>query len=158
MRYLVIISSFLLVSFLAGCEKNDGATLSSDEDVNTEITEPVVKSAPPMFPVYQMRDEINGDNRLASKDTGEALFSNKCGYCHLAFGMGTNILTMQRIKLGEPPEKGMLTNRDDLPADYIRAVVRSGKVAMPRITKVDLTDSELDLVVEYLSGSIGARK
>jgi mono/diheme cytochrome c family protein len=132
MRYLVIISSFLLVSFLAGCEKNDGATLSSDE--------------------------INGDNRLASKDTGEALFSNKCGYCHLAFGMGTNILTMQRIKLGEPPEKGMLTNRDDLPADYIRAVVRSGKVAMPRITKVDLTDSELDLVVEYLSGSIGARK
>ena len=64
--------------------------------------------------------------------------------------MGTNLVTKQRLALGEPPEKGLLTNRDDLTADYVKQVVRQGKNAMPQQTKVDLTDAELDAVAAYL--------
>jgi mono/diheme cytochrome c family protein len=101
------------------------------------------KGGPPPIPPYQMRAE-----RTAS--TGEALFSNRCGTCHLAGGMGTNLLTKQRIMAGQPPATGMLANRTDLTPDYVKTVVRNGKMAMPRLTRVDITDTELDAVAAYL--------
>ena len=52
---------------------------------------------------------------------------------------------------GEPPEKGLLANRTDLTADYVKSVVRMGKVAMPRLTRVDVTDAELDAIAAYLA-------
>ena len=82
---------------------------------------------------------------------GEALFSNRCGSCHLAGGMGTNLLTKQQMMAGQPPEKGLLTNRTDLTADYVKTVVRQGKVAMPRLSRTEVTDAELDAIAAYLS-------
>ncbi len=64
--------------------------------------------------------------------------------------MGTNLVTKQRVALGEEPELGLLVNRKDLTADYVKSVVRLGKGAMPRQTKVDITDAELDSVAQYL--------
>ena len=49
-------------------------------------------------------------------------------------------------------EKGLLVNRDDLVAGYVKSVVRAGKGAMPRLTAVDVTDSELELIAAYLDG------
>ena len=65
--------------------------------------------------------------------------------------MGTNLITKQRMALGEPPENGLLTNRKDLTVDYVKSVVRMGKVAMPRQTRVDVTDAELDAIAAYLA-------
>ena len=64
--------------------------------------------------------------------------------------MGTNLLTKQRLMMGETPDKGLLANRTDLTADYVKAVVRMGKGAMPPQTRVDLTAPELDAVAKYL--------
>lgn len=104
---------------------------------------------PPPPPPYQMRPEFPGGNRLAGGD-GKTLFEYHCGYCHLTGGMGTNLLTKQRMAAGEPPEKGLLANRTDLTPDYVKQVVRHGKNAMPPQTRVDLTDPELDAVAAYL--------
>ena len=106
--------------------------------------------APMMPPPYQMREAPPPGSRLAVGRDGAALFSNRCGFCHLPGGMGTNLLSVQRVRLGEPPEKGLLTNRDDLSADYVRTVVRQGKVAMPPQTRVDVTDAELDAIAAFL--------
>lgn len=105
---------------------------------------------PPAALLYQTRTEAPSGDRLASGRRGEALFSNKCGYCHLTGGMGTNLVTKQRVALKEAPEMGLLVNRKDLTADYVNSVVRMGKSAMPRQTKVDITDAELDSVTKYL--------
>jgi mono/diheme cytochrome c family protein len=105
---------------------------------------------PPAALLYQTRAEAPAGERLAAGRDGEALFSNKCGYCHLTGGMGTNLLTKQRVALGEAPELGLLANRKDLSADYVKTVVRLGKGAMPRQTKVDITDAELDSVARYI--------
>jgi mono/diheme cytochrome c family protein len=101
------------------------------------------KGGPPPIPPYQMRAERTASN-------GEAIFSNRCGACHLAGGMGTNLLTKQRMMAGQPPETGMLANRTDLTPAYVKTVVRQGKMAMPRLTRVDISDADLDAVAAYL--------
>lgn len=111
---------------------------------------PAHSDAPPLSP-YVMREEFPAGDRLADNRDGEALFSNRCGSCHLAGGMGTNLLTKQRLALGEPPENGLLANRRDLPAAYVVSVVRNGKMAMPRLSRVEVTDAELDAIAFYLA-------
>ena len=101
-------------------------------------------------PPYQMRPVAPAGDRTKPGGDGKTLFEVHCGYCHLAGGMGTNLLTKQRLMMGETPDKGLLANRTDLTADYVKSVVRMGKGAMPGQTKVDVTDAELDAVAKYL--------
>ena len=108
------------------------------------------KGGPPPIPPYQMRSVQPGGDRLAAGRDGKAVFEHQCGYCHLAGGMGTNLLTKQRMLAGDAPEKGLLVNRTDLTPDYVKAIVRQGKNAMPAQTKVDITDTELEVVAAYL--------
>jgi mono/diheme cytochrome c family protein len=103
------------------------------------------------MPPYQMRAALPEGDRLRAEQDGAALFSNRCGACHLAGGMGTNLLTKERMAAGEPPESGLLANRKDLTRAYVRVVVRQGKLAMPRLTRVDVTDAELDAIARYLA-------
>lgn len=107
-------------------------------------------SGMPPIPPYQVRAEAPTGDRLASGGDGEALFSNRCGACHLAGGMGTNLVTVQMLAAKRPPTDGLLANRQDLTADYVKSVVRMGKNAMPRLSKVDITDAELESVAAYL--------
>lgn len=141
-RALVTLGMVAAIMSISACKKSE------------EAGQPDAKQAaggPPPLPPYQMRDPAPSGDRLAASSDGQAIFSNRCGACHLAFGMGTNLLTKQRVALGEPPEKGLLVNRTDLTADYVKSVVRMGKMAMPRQTKVDITDAELDAVAAYLA-------
>lgn len=112
--------------------------------------QPTPAAPPPGPPPYMMRPLAPVGDRLQAGGDGKVLFEAHCGYCHLTGGMGTNLLTKQQMMAGNPPEKGLLSNRDDLTADYVKAVVRMGKGAMPQQTKVDLTDAELDAVAKYL--------
>jgi len=107
-------------------------------------------SGPPPIPPYQMRAPLPAGDRLAGGKDGAALFSNRCGACHLAGGMGTNLLTKQRMAAGAPPESGLLANRVDLTQTYVKVVVRRGKLAMPRLTRVEVTDAELDSIANFL--------
>ncbi len=88
---------------------------------------------------------------VPARQDGAAVFSYHCGYCHLPVGMGTNLITKQQVQAGNPPSMGLLTNRTDLQAGYVKAVVRAGKGAMPPQTRVDITDAELDAVARYLA-------
>ncbi len=101
-------------------------------------------------PPYQMREATPAGDRLAGGRDGAALFSNLCGACHLVGGMGTNMLTRQRVMLGEPPENGLLANRRDLTQTYVKTVVRRGRMAMPSLTRTEVTDAELDAIAAYL--------
>lgn len=130
----------LALLFVTGC---NGAAPTQQE---------AAKSPPPGAgpPPYIMREAMPAGDRLGAGRDGAALFSNRCGTCHLAGGMGTNLLTKQRIAAGEPPESGMLANRTDLTADYVKTVVRNGKVAMPPLSRVEVTDAELNSIAAYL--------
>jgi mono/diheme cytochrome c family protein len=110
---------------------------------------------PPPVPPYQMRAPLPEGDRLRGAKDGERLFSNRCGACHLAGGMGTNLLAKERTAAGKPPESGLFANRKDLTATYVKTVVRNGKLAMPPLTRVDVTDAELDAIARYLGKAGG---
>lgn len=108
------------------------------------------EGSPPGPPPYQIRAELPPGDRLVGGKDGAAVFSNRCGACHLPGGMGTNLLTKQRVMLGEPPENGLLTRRKDLTQSYVKMITRRGKLAMPALTRVEVTDAELDAIAAYL--------
>lgn len=108
------------------------------------------QGGPPPIPPYQSRAPAPPGDRLAAGRPGQALFEHHCGYCHLAGGMGTNLLVRQRLAAGSAPDTALLARRDDLSAAYVKAVVRLGKGAMPPQTRVDLTDAELASVATWL--------
>jgi len=95
--------------------------------------------------------------RVADEDAsrieqGKTLFHAKCGYCHLEGGTGT---TMLGKRLGK--DRALLEDRTDLRADYIKHVVRSGIGSMPRHNRIEVPDSELDLIAAYLTRPASAR-
>jgi MFS family permease len=80
--------------------------------------------------------------------TGRQLFEQKCSLCHAPGEMGAIMLGR---RLGA--DKSDLTKRTDLPAEYVRQIVRTGLGGMPYFTKVDLTDEQLDAVAAFLAHS-----
>ena len=150
MRHAVLLAFTLPALVLGGCKlvKEDGDAAGGD----AAAAPGKQAGGPPPLPPYQARAELPAGDRLAAGRDAETVFLHACGYCHLAAGMGTNLLTKQRMALGEGPEMGLLTNREDLTADYVKQVVRQGKAAMPPQTKVDITDAELDEVANWLAG------
>jgi mono/diheme cytochrome c family protein len=80
------------------------------------------------------------------RPSGQALFHVRCGICHEQGGTGTFMLGR---RLGA--QHALLEGRDDLKAAYISQVVRQGLMSMPRFTRVELPDHELDAIGRYLS-------
>jgi hypothetical protein len=54
-------------------------------------------------------------------------------------------------------DKAVLEERTDLRPDYIRHVVRAGIGSMPPHNRVELPDSELDSIAEYLTRPVSVR-
>ena len=73
-------------------------------------------------------------------------FDAHCAKCHGATGTGTFMLGR---RLGK--DNAMLEQRADLAPELIRHAVRHGIVSMPAITRVEVTDAELDAIVRYLT-------
>ena len=65
--------------------------------------------------------------------------------------MGTNLLHEERVaagcRRGAACSRIVKTSR----SPYIKVVVRKGKLAMPRLTRVEVTDAELDAIARYLA-------
>ena len=83
-----------------------------------------------------------------AQDSDKTIFDENCGICHGPGELGTDILS---LRLG--PERSVLAERDDLNAAYIKVVVRNGLVAMPPISRGDVSDPELDAIINYLTRS-----
>jgi mono/diheme cytochrome c family protein len=77
---------------------------------------------------------------------GQQVFEHRCGMCHRQGGTGTFILAR---RLGA--ERSLLEKRSDLDPDYIRTVVRWGLVNMPRISRVEVPEPDMDALVAYLT-------
>lgn len=83
---------------------------------------------------------------LADEAADQQVFAVRCIKCHGESGSGTFMLGR---RLGK--DKAMLERRVDLAPELIRHVVRNGIVSMPPITRVEVTDVELDAIVRYLT-------
>lgn len=77
---------------------------------------------------------------------GQALYVRHCGVCHREGQTGTVVLGR---RLGA--DRALLAARTDLTAPYVRQVVRAGLVNMPRLTRVELPDADLDVLAAWLA-------
>jgi mono/diheme cytochrome c family protein len=78
-----------------------------------------------------------GSTSAAQQLDGKTLYAQRCGMCHQTIGMAVNILARRTAD----ESKGILEDRNDLTAAFVRTVVRSGIVS----------DPELAAVASYLS-------
>lgn len=78
-------------------------------------------------------------------DSGRALFESRCALCHR--GSGPGVFMLER-RVGK--EQAILEERSNLTAEYLRAVVRNGIGSMPRFSRGELTDAELEQLSRYL--------
>jgi mono/diheme cytochrome c family protein len=76
---------------------------------------------------------------------GKASFSHHCGKCHEPGGTGTIMLAK---RFGQ--EQSLLQDRKGLTVEFVKHTVRWGSLSMPRITRVEVPDAELDAIARYL--------
>lgn len=84
---------------------------------------------------------------------GRSLFQARCGMCHLEGGTGTFMLGR---RLG--PANALLAERTNLDATYVKHAVRNGIVSMPRITRAEVSDAELQAIATYLTRKRGSEQ
>lgn len=77
---------------------------------------------------------------------GRSIYLQKCNTCHgPGKKLGTMVLT---ARLGDT--SGLLVNRDSLPGDYIKKIVRQGKGSMPGFRPSELSNKDLKAVVTFI--------
>jgi mono/diheme cytochrome c family protein len=89
---------------------------------------------------------LSGVAGAAHAADGKKVFNAWCQPCHGEVGPGTYMLAK---RLGA--DQSRLEKRDDLTAEYIRFVVRNGLNGMLAFRKTEVTESELDAVIDYLT-------
>jgi cytochrome c5 len=95
----------------------------------------------------QVKNATSGVNQdRTSRSPEEALYVEKCGMCHRQMGMGTVILA-RRMK----PAVAMLEARRDLSTDFIIQAARAGIGNMPRISRGEVSDAQLQVIARYLA-------
>lgn len=83
-----------------------------------------------------------------SRDSGKALFEEKCAMCHRFLGMGTRKLA-ENYQVA--PEEAWLERRENLPAAYTEYVVRNGKGIMFSLSRAEVSDDQLKAIARYLA-------
>jgi mono/diheme cytochrome c family protein len=81
------------------------------------------------------------DDSAQKLDEGDKLFHSRCGYCHLAGGTGTIMLGR---RLGK--DRALLEK-----------ITRAGINSMPPHTRIEVPDSELELIAAYIARPASAR-
>jgi cytochrome c5 len=95
----------------------------------------------------QVKNATSGVSQDRSfKSPEEALFVEKCGMCHRQMGMGTIILA-RRVD----PAVSMLEARRDMPPEFIVQAARAGIGNMPRISRGEVSDAQLQTIARYLA-------
>ncbi len=120
-----------LVFLLTACGTDQG----EDADAETSASAQKPASVPPSERVD------------VSYETGEELFNHYCFHCHTE-GDGKPGTAMLAQKHGA--EKSIIKGRQDLPAEYIKTVVRDGLLEMAPFRFTEISDDQLDLIAEYV--------
>jgi mono/diheme cytochrome c family protein len=84
----------------------------------------------------------------ADEPPGKTIFDHKCAVCHAADPGHSGT---QRLAQARGDDRAVLEQRTDLQPDYIRMVVRNGLIEMPPWRPVEIDDTALAQLVQYLT-------
>jgi mono/diheme cytochrome c family protein len=97
------------------------------------------------------------DGAADSLTAGRRVYEKWCAACHDPGIMhpGTHALMVKYP--GGHRASGVITDWTDLPAQYVRYMVRHGMSVMPPFRKTEITDSELAALATYLARNTPAK-
>jgi mono/diheme cytochrome c family protein len=87
------------------------------------------------------------DRTYSSDD--EALYVENCSMCHRQMGMGT-VLLSRRL----PGPEAQLEHNRRVTVPYITAVARQGMGNMPRISRAEVSDEEMERIANYIVAAV----
>ena len=82
---------------------------------------------------------------------GKGLFDLYCIACH---GAGPEHPGTMRLQERLSEDQAPLLNRDNLQPEYVKLVVREGFKLMPPFRPSEITDTQLDLLTDYITGEV----
>ncbi len=85
----------------------------------------------------------------AGAPRGFVQFERDCSVCHGGGPARPGTRALRAKYQGKEP--ALLTERRDLTADYVKSIVRHGISVMPPFRKTELSDSDLEDIVAYLT-------
>lgn len=106
---------------------------------------PATATAPPQTPQLAVAAP---QSPQPAASHGQQLFAQHCAICHASGKLYPGYAALLQAGRQEPD----LSRRQDLPAAYIRLVVRQGLGPMLPFNSLQLPDGELEQIVEYLGG------
>lgn len=89
---------------------------------------------------------VQADWENTAKISPEGIFGEKCGMCHRAMGMGSVILGRRY-----EGAQALLENRDNLSGQFIRTVVRQGYNNMFPLSRGEVSDEQLEMIIKHLT-------
>jgi mono/diheme cytochrome c family protein len=87
------------------------------------------------------------------QEQGRTLYHGTCVHCHGQNVWGT--FTLGR-RLGA--DHALLEQRTDLVGPYVKTVIRAGVGSMPAYRRTELTDADVDAIVDYLTRANSAQQ
>lgn len=91
----------------------------------------------------------SGGEREALIEEGRNVYLARCEYCHGGGVQKGASMMLQRRYQGAVP--AVLHERTNLPPEYIRLVVRTNTSGMAPIRTTEVSESQLDAVIAYLT-------
>lgn len=85
---------------------------------------------------------------FGAEDAAAKTFQRLCAHCHDAGAEAVGTLQLARTR---GKDKALLVGRKDLPAEYVRAIVRNGLKAMPAFGPAELPDAELAALATHVT-------
>lgn len=78
---------------------------------------------------------------------GKQIFEHWCTACHMdsPFAAGTI-----QLKQTRGADRAVIEQRKDLTEPYLRSLVRQGFAGMPKFRRTEISNTELDALIEYL--------
>lgn len=80
------------------------------------------------------------------KPDGAELYALNCAGCHDPGPGHPGTMLLEQLERPVPS----LIGRDDLDADFVRGVVRNGLIEMPPFRPTELTDDQIDLIIDHV--------
>lgn len=97
-----------------------------------------------VFAVLASTASVGSEN--SAPESGREAYERECAICHEGFGTGSIMLGR---RLGK--DRAQLSSRTDLVPDYVRHVVRHGLNSMPALSRVEVTEQQLEGIIAYLT-------
>jgi mono/diheme cytochrome c family protein len=94
---------------------------------------------------------VDGAGASAAEPAGRAVFQKWCAPCHAPGPNHPGTAALEALYNNTRP--GALEQRTDLTDSTIRRAVRQGSFSMPFLRKTEISDADLDALVNYLAKS-----